>query len=108
MIFLTNENDLSINKGIQALYFYAEWMPNHKKMITMISKVEEKYSDIKFTAIDTDYFKSVCKRFDIDSIPTVLVLSKSHQVKKINGIIMTSAFNSIFADIYNSEVKHGK
>lgn len=99
MIFITSEDDLKINTGITAMYFYSSWMPFHKKMITMISKIEDKYKDIIFYAIDTDHFKKICKRFEIDSIPTVLIKKDGVDIKKINGLPLTSAFKSAFADI---------
>lgn len=101
MLFITNEEEIILDK-IQALYFYASWMPFHKKMNIMISKIEDKYKNISFIAIDVDHFTSLCKRFAVDSIPTVIVLEDGQEIKRINGLIMTSAFKSIFADICNS------
>lgn len=98
MLFLTQEKDLSLAK-IQAIYFYASWMPYHKKMLTMISKIEEKHKEVSFFAIDADHFKGLCRRFSIESIPTVLIISDGIEKKRINGLVMTSAFKSAFADI---------
>lgn len=102
MIFLTQESDLQIKTKIVSLYFYASWMPHHKKMITMIQKIEVKYKDITFFAIDVDYFKGLCKRFNVTSIPEVLILVDGKEIKRINGLVLTSAFKSAFGDIYNS------
>ncbi len=99
MIYLTSENNLKLD-GLQCFYFYASWMPYHKKMVTMISKIEEKYN-IVFTAIDTDNFKALCKRFEIEEIPTVLALKYGAKLKKIKVLVLTSAFKSAFADICN-------
>lgn len=98
MIFITQEAELSLDKA-QVLYFYATWMPYHKKMMHMIEKVEEKRKDIAFFAIDVDHFKGLCRRFDVVSIPSVLILQDGKEIKRINGLVMTSAFKSAFADI---------
>jgi len=103
MFFLTKEEDFRINNQIQSLYFYASWMPYHKKMMIMLDKMEEKNKNIEFIAIDTDHFKVLCKRFNIDSIPTVLLLKNGKELKRITGLVLTSAFRSAFADICNSE-----
>ena len=100
MIFITEESDLCFD-NMTVLYFYAPWMPFHKKMIIMIDKMEQKYKNIKFYAINTDIFKSVCVRFSIDSIPTVLIFDKK-EIKRITGLVLTSAFKSAFADICNT------
>lgn len=102
MQFITQEEDIQIGNKLQALYFYASWMPYHKKFLTMIGKTEEKYKDVSFYAIDVDSFSNQCKRFSIDSIPTVLVLKEGKEIKRITGLVLTSAFKSAFADICNS------
>ena len=99
MFFITKEEEIDINLPLQALYFYASWMPYHNKFITMISKIEEKYKNVQFFAIDVDYFKSQCKRFSVNSVPTVVILKDGKEIKRINGLVLTSAFRSAFADI---------
>lgn len=101
MKFLVKEDELNL-KGIQTLYFYASWMPYHKKMLIMIDKVKEKHSNIDFLAIDVDYFKSLCKRFSVTSVPTVIILSNGTEAKRIEGLVLTSAFKSAFGDICSS------
>lgn len=102
MFFLTQESDLQIKSKIISLYFYASWMPYHKKMLNMIDKMEVKYKDIVFYAIDVDHFKGLCKRFKIISIPEIIILVDGKEIKRINGMVLTSAFKSVFGDIYNS------
>ncbi len=102
MQFITQEEELQIDLPLQALYFYASWMPYHNKFLTMISKIEEKHKDISFFAIDVEAFPNQCKRFAVDSVPEVLVLKGGKEVKRISGLVLTSAFRSTFADICNS------
>lgn len=102
MLFISKEEELKIDNKILSLYFYAHWMPYHKKMLTMISKIEEKHKEVSFLAIDVDHFKSLCKRFSVTSIPEVIILVGGEEIKRINGLVLTSAFKSVFADICNS------
>jgi len=103
MQFLTKEEDFKLVPQIQSLYFYASWMTFHKKMLIMIDKMELKHKDIEFIAIDTDHFKGLCKRFAINQIPTVLIIKNGYEIKRITGLVLTSAFRSAFADICSSE-----
>lgn len=100
MIFLTKEEDLDLSAKKRALYFYASWMPYHKKMLVMIDKMENKYPDMKFFAIDVNAFPNLCKRFTIDSVPMVLIFNE-RKTRRIAGLVLTSAFRSTFADICN-------
>ena len=97
MIFLTQESDICFDNRC-VLYFYAPWMPFHKKMIIMIDKMEQKYNNIHFFAINVDAHKQICQRFSVNSIPTVIIFDKK-ELKRINGIVLTSAFKKTFADI---------
>lgn len=99
MIFISQESDLCFDT-MCVMYFYSPWMPYHKKMLIMLDKMEQKYDNMKFFAVNVDLFKSVCKRFEIDSIPTVLIFNKK-ELKRINGLVLTSAFKKAFADICN-------
>lgn len=107
MHFITQEQELVFNSKIQALYFYASWMPGHKKMTTMIGKIEDKYKDVNFLAIDVDYFKGLCTRFKVESIPSIVIMNNGIESKRINGLVMTSAIKSAFADICNYETING-
>jgi thioredoxin 1 len=98
MFFITKEDELLFN-NLSVLYFYASWMPYHNKMMFMIDKIEKKYENIKFQAIDVDFFKNQCLRFNIKSVPTIVILDNDKEIKRINGIVLTSAFKSVFNEI---------
>lgn len=100
MIFITEESDLPNSDETIVYYFYASWMPFHKKMMTMISKIEDKYKNITFYAIDTDHFKSLCIRFNVKEIPTVIIRKENKELNRVVGLVLTSAFKSVFADIF--------
>ena len=102
MLYATAEEEIQLNDSIQAIYFYASWMPFHKKMITMIGKIEEKWKEVGFVAVDVDQFTSQCKRFAVESIPTVVILKGGREVKRITGMPLTSAFRAAFGDICTS------
>lgn len=100
MLFITTEAEIKLeDNALQAIYFYASWLPYHKKMLIMIDKMEDKFKNIKFMAIDVDHFKNQCIRFNIDSIPAVIMLNNGKEVKRITGLVLTSAFKSALADI---------
>lgn len=102
MQYLSKESNFQLKNNIQSLYFYASWMPFHKKMAGMLNKMEEKFKNVEFTAIDVDTYKPLCTRFSINSIPTILIISNGEEKKRITGLVLTSALKSAFADICNS------
>lgn len=101
MLSIVSETDLVLKEKIQCLYFYTSWMQCHGKMITMLSKMEKKYPDIEFFGIDLDFFKTFIKRFDVNSVPTVILFKNGKEKKRLTGLVMTSAMKSAFVDIYD-------
>jgi thioredoxin 1 len=102
MLFLSSEEGLILKPKLQTLYFYASWMPYHKKMVNMVSKMEQKYKDIDFFAVDVDGFKPFIKRFGISSIPTIIILNNGKEIKRLEGLILTSVIKAAFVDICKS------
>jgi thiol-disulfide isomerase/thioredoxin len=76
-------------------------------MMIMKDKIEEKYPEVKFIAIDVDYFKNLCLRFGIESIPNIIVFKDGKECKRIAGLVLTSAFKSAFGDICNMNPNNG-
>jgi thiol-disulfide isomerase/thioredoxin len=106
LLFITKEEEIILKDKIVSLYFYGSWMPFHKKMMIMLDKMEEKYKDILFLGIDVDFFKNVCRRFSISSVPTIVILNNGLEIKRIEGLVMTSALKSTFVEIHKD--KNGK
>jgi len=99
MEFILSEEDLIKNNNIKVLYFYANWMPFHKKMLVMLNKMEEKYNNILYFAIDTDFFKSLPAKYKVSSIPTIIFLKDNKEVNRLTGIVMTSVIKNAFVNI---------
>lgn len=93
------EEEVKLNQSVRCLYFYNFSMPFHNKLVYIISQIEEKYKDINYLAIDTDYFHSQCIRFAVSSVPTLLLLKNGKEIKRVEGSIKTRDFIDVFADI---------
>lgn len=98
MISITSDKDYQLGSKCLAIYFYAEWALCHRKMITVIDKVEKKFPWIPFYAIDIDYFKDLPKQFNVDVLPTVIVFSKiGEEVGRINKVMSTPDFVKVMS-----------
>ena len=105
MIYLSDHKDLIYNKKYNLLYFYTQWMPFHKKYHNMMFSLEKKYDDLNFYCIDIDYHKNMIKIFELNQVPTFIILdNKGKEITRNVGLIMTSAFKSMISDIYKKEV----
>lgn len=103
MNFVTSELELDTKKGISVLYFYAPWLLLHKKMMEAFSKTEPHYKDIKFYAIDVSSFEHLCIRFNIESVPKILIMEDEGKIIKVlTGLILEGDLRSSLNDIYTA------
>jgi thioredoxin-like negative regulator of GroEL len=93
VIFITSEIEINLSLPQQVFYFYAPWMIFHAKYLIMISQHEKK--ELPFFAIDIASFLNQCKRFNISSIPTILLLKNGKQISRLEGKITTAQFKAI-------------
>jgi thioredoxin-like negative regulator of GroEL len=102
MLCLSQENELASKKRFQALYFYSAQEPFHCKILIMLDKIEKKYATIDVFSIDTNHFKGLIKRFNINSIPTVVIFENFKALTKLENRIHTTDFIATFDDICSS------
>ncbi len=100
MIFVTETKDININTPFSVLYFYTNSITYHDKLMIMIEKVQSKYSNINFFAIDCDYLKDFYKQFEIDIIPFIIVFSNGKQIFKTGSFYKTKNFIRLFDNLH--------
>jgi hypothetical protein len=74
-------------------------MPYHKKMLIMLDKMELKHK-ANYYVINVKLFKSLCTRFSVTHVPTVLIFNDK-ELKRIVGYVLTSAFSSAFLTTFS-------
>jgi hypothetical protein len=105
MFFITDETELKFEwkqHSIYALYFYRPDMPFHAKMLNIINQIQEKYPQTYFYALDANHFSGSCIRFSVGSVPALVVLKDTEEIKKIEGSVKTQEFIELFDDICTS------
>jgi thioredoxin-like negative regulator of GroEL len=104
MKFIVEDED--IPEGLGILYFYSPWMVFHKRMINILSNIEEKNKNYFFVGINTDVFKDIVKKYKVTSVPTIILVNKKEK-DRIEGLCMASAIKSMIIK-YNKEENERK
>lgn len=99
MNFINHENELTWNSKYQALYFHATWVPFNQKLIHILDNIADNLPNVPLFAIDVDYFKGFCKRFNITNIPTIIIMENGKEIKRIQGVTHSKEFIATFDDI---------
>lgn len=92
---------LSINNTL--IYFYANWMPFHHRMMNVIKKLDE--SECTILVVDVDSFKEFTKANNITNVPTFVFYKNKKEVKKIEGMQLSTVIRSEMYNIYIKDKK---
>lgn len=66
------------------LYFTADWC-NPCKRVRPIAEELDRDGPIKFQYIDADDNSDLCRKFEIKSIPTFILIENGEEIRRING-----------------------
>ena len=68
------------------LDFYASWCGPCQAIAPTLEALAEKHSDhYRFFKVDVDAERSLAKRFDIMSIPTLVLLKGGREINRLSG-----------------------
>ncbi len=102
MLSVTNDADFEANKGYEglvAIKFHADWCrPCIQLEPTWIKMSEEFKDSYKFFKVNADESKEFTKKFNIKSLPTILLLKDGVEVKKIIGLVLVEPMRKAFKD----------
>ena len=82
-----NEFEKEIEKGKVLVDFYATWCGPCKMLSPVIEEFSEKYSDIKFLKVNVDNELQLAQKFNVMSIPTLILFEDGKEIKKNIGLL---------------------
>ena len=91
---------LSLNDTI--IYFYANWMPQHKKMMNIIKNLDEYQYEV--LVVDVESFKDFTKANNVTCVPTFIFFKDEKQISKIEGMQLSSVIHNQIYKIYKDKL----
>ena len=79
------ENEILEFKGTALVDFYADWCGPCKMIDPIVEEIAEEYSDIKIGKINVDNAPQIAIKYNVISIPTLIVFKDGKEYDRIVG-----------------------
>lgn len=80
------ENEVLKSEGCVFVDFFATWCMPCKMMAGIIDKMAEEYTNVKFVKVDVDQNRELATKYNIMSIPTMMIFKKGIPTKTFIGV----------------------
>ena len=91
--------DETVEKGIVLLDFWAGWCGPCKTFAPVFEAASEKHPDIVFGKIDTDAEQELAKRFQVNTIPTLMVIRDGVLLYSQAGALPSPAVEAVIQKV---------
>ena len=82
-----NQFDEEVKNGVVFVDFFATWCGPCKMLSPIIDEVSNEINDIKFLKVDVDESNEVATKYQIMSIPTLIIFKDGNVVNKHTGLL---------------------
>jgi len=79
------ENEVLNNKDLVVVDFWANWCGPCKMMAPVLESVSEELKEVNFVKIDVDQNGALADKYEILSIPTLLIFKEGKLLDKLVG-----------------------
>lgn len=75
----------TVFRGYNILFFYSSWSSTCTVNENILNDLNKKYKDIGIIKINTTKFYDLKKRYDINRIPSYLLVSNGKEISRYSG-----------------------
>jgi len=90
---------MELSTGICAVKFGASWCAPCKSLEPKIEKMEEEFPNIKFYSVNVEDDPGMAKKYQIRSLPTVILLMDGKEVNRVIGASLITPLRKAFRDL---------
>lgn len=76
--------------------FYADWCGPCQKLSPIVDKFAEEHSEIKVVRIDIDAGEALADKYNIRSIPTLVVIENGEEINRVIGLVSEEKIIELF------------
>lgn len=112
MLYITSEKELDLKSGLSVIYFYTSWFIWHSTLAKLLTTIKEEMPNIKFYAVDLDWFPSYIAKYSLKKLPTIKITKhEGYVVKTYSNMDTIENLKPKVRDIeqaYNQEISNAQ
>lgn len=81
----TEEFDSAVASGVSVIDFWATWCGPCKMLTPILQELSNEMTDVKFYKVDADENSDLARKFEVRSIPTVIVIKDGQPIGSQTG-----------------------
>lgn len=85
--------DVLANNAKVLVDFYADWCGPCKMLAPVLEDVSKEHADIAFVKVNVDQVQELAAKFNVMSIPTLIVFANGKAVKQTMGFMPKAELN---------------
>jgi thioredoxin 1 len=90
-----------VKEGSCVIDFYADWCGPCKMLAPEIDKASKENNSVKFGKINIDNNQELSQRFQVMSIPTLIIFENNKQIERHSGFISSEDLSEKIKDSLN-------
>ena len=92
--------DKGIAQGVVLVDFYADWCGPCRMLAPVVEELAQEMKDkITVAKVDTDQSVNVAARYEVTSIPTLILFKHGQVVKRVVGLKDLDALRKMIAEV---------
>lgn len=84
------------NEKIVLVDFYADWCGPCKMLAPILEQISEENPEIKIIEVNVDEYSDEAKNYNILSIPTLVLMEKGKEKKRLVGLVSKEEILELF------------
>lgn len=95
---MINNLDELIKEGVHLLDFYADWCGPCKMLKPIIEEFADNNVEIKVVSINIDNEDELAEKYNVSSIPCLVVFDKGKEIKRKVGLMSKDDLDNLVGD----------
>ncbi|MBN1786562.1 MAG: thioredoxin family protein [Candidatus Methanofastidiosa archaeon] len=88
---------------LKIYHFYADWAEDSDVQNNILEELIREYEDITVELVNVDYQEAMAKKYEIVTVPTLVMELDKEVVSKIEGLVELEDLEDLIDEIFSEE-----